>query len=252
MVESFDLDELEVRLALLPLISRGTHLAGPRLHAERLVELWAADGPVPLAEAFRLLPVEAVAGVLLRVLVTGAHDLGDDWAKRPRGASHWSFPPVRDLLPGLYELIWSEALAGRLVVTAIALDEEGERVTVFHERLLALDPDWERSRLYLDGRTVWVAVQVEPIATAAPAVVPAPRKREFISEKKIKAAVARFVKSVTDEEENKPSGPREFHIGLEKHLGAELGQKRAAKALKTYAPQWYVPPGRLRKNNSAM
>ena len=45
------LAELEFRIALLPAISRGAHLAGPALHAQRLVELWKADDAdaVPLA-----------------------------------------------------------------------------------------------------------------------------------------------------------------------------------------------------------
>ena len=57
--------------------------------------------------------------------------------------------------------------------------------------------------------------------------LPALRKREFISEKKIKTAVAKFVKSVTDGEENKPSGPREFHIGL--HWCPVDGKERSGK-----------------------
>ena len=61
--------ELALQIALMPPLSRGAHLAGPRLHAQRLVELWqvAVDDDVPLAEAFRLLDVGAVGGAILRV-----------------------------------------------------------------------------------------------------------------------------------------------------------------------------------------
>jgi hypothetical protein len=62
------LAEIEFRLALLPPISRSAHLAGPKLHAERLIALWKADGEIALAEAFRLLDVETVAGVILRTV----------------------------------------------------------------------------------------------------------------------------------------------------------------------------------------
>ena len=47
------LAELEFRIALLPPISRGTHLDGPHLHARRLVEMWkiASDDDAPEAKA---------------------------------------------------------------------------------------------------------------------------------------------------------------------------------------------------------
>ena len=51
MAGQFALKELEACIALLPPISRAVHLAGPRLYADRLVDLWrVADGEdVPLA-----------------------------------------------------------------------------------------------------------------------------------------------------------------------------------------------------------
>ena len=111
MAEPLPLAEIEARLMLLPPISRGAHLAGPQLHAERLIELWKADGEVALAEAFRLLDVEAVAEVILRTVTAGDCDEGD-----PR---HWHFPPFAGLLPPLREAAWQEILAGKLVLEAI-------------------------------------------------------------------------------------------------------------------------------------
>lgn len=63
--------ELGFNILLLPPISRGAHLDGPLLHAQRLVELWQLDSndDIPLAQAFRLLDVETIAGAILRTLV---------------------------------------------------------------------------------------------------------------------------------------------------------------------------------------
>lgn len=105
------LAEIEFRLALLPPISRSAHLAGPKLHAERLIELWKADGEVALAEAFRLLDVATVAGVILRTVVAGDYDEGDP--------HHWLFPRFADLLLSLREAAWQEILAGKLGLEAI-------------------------------------------------------------------------------------------------------------------------------------
>ena len=59
---------MRLRIALLPPISRAAHLSGPSLHAERLVALWQTDD-VPLADAFRLLEIAAIAGAILRLAV---------------------------------------------------------------------------------------------------------------------------------------------------------------------------------------
>jgi hypothetical protein len=155
--------EIELRIALLPPISRGAHLAGPRLHAERLVELWKADGEVVLAEAFRLLDVETVADVILRTVAANEYE-GD-----PR---HWIFPPFADLLPPLREAAWQEVLAGRLVLEAI----KGVTGRRHHPLALALlprlTPDWELLRLMRDGRDEWIEVRARSLA--ATAVLPKP------------------------------------------------------------------------------
>src|SRR4051812_13840404 len=105
------LAEIELRLATLPPISRGAHLTGPQLHAERLIKLWKADGEVALAEAFRLLDVGTVARVILRTMTARDYEGGD-----PR---HWHFPPFADLLPPLRKAAWREIIAGKLVLEAI-------------------------------------------------------------------------------------------------------------------------------------
>ncbi|MET0674254.1 MAG: hypothetical protein ABW175_00500, partial [Bradyrhizobium sp.] len=68
MADPLALAEVELRIGLLPPISRGSHLIGPALHAQQLVELWGVSGDddVPLAQAYRLLDVEAVTGAILR------------------------------------------------------------------------------------------------------------------------------------------------------------------------------------------
>src|SRR5512143_2448860 len=88
--------ELELRIALLPPISRGAHLNGPALHARQLVKLWEVNGDedVPLTQAFRLLDVEAVTGAILRTLVMADKDY-------PADLCHWTFPSLPDLLPEL-------------------------------------------------------------------------------------------------------------------------------------------------------
>jgi hypothetical protein len=128
----------------LPAISRSVHFAGPALHARRLVELWKVDAAddVPLAQAFRLLDVEAVAWAILRTLMAG------DYSGDPR---HWVFPPLVDLLPELQELAWQAMLDGALRVEAV----KGVRGTrprlVLPAELPRLRADWGLSRLVRAG-----------------------------------------------------------------------------------------------------
>jgi hypothetical protein len=149
-VDVLGVAEIEFRIALLPPISRGAHLAGPRLHAERLTELWRANGEVPLAEAFRLLDVDAVAGVILRTVTAGEYE-GD-----PR---HWVFPPLADLLPPLRAQAWEAALDGELVLEGIK-GITGRRHHALTPALLPrLTPDWELSRLLRDSRDEYIDVR---------------------------------------------------------------------------------------------
>ena len=145
--------ELEFRILLLPPISRGTHLSGPHLHAQRLVELWKVDegDDIPLAQAFRLLDAKAVVGAILRTLVAGDY---------PNDARHWVFPSLTNLLPELHELSWHAMLDGVLSVEAIkGLKGKRHRVVAPVE-LPRLRPDWQLSRLCLGERDEFVDVRV--------------------------------------------------------------------------------------------
>src|SRR5262249_58306496 len=144
MVDSLPLAELEFRIALLPAISRGAHLAGPTLHARRLVELWKVDDndDVPLAQAFRLLDTEAVAGAILRTVMAGEY---------PGDRRHWIFPPLADLLPELQELAWQAMLDGALLVEAIKGVRGTRPRVVLLAELPRLRPDWRLSRLVRVG-----------------------------------------------------------------------------------------------------
>jgi len=151
-VDVLGVAEIELRIALLSPISRDAHLAGPQLHAERLIELWRSpDGDVALTEAFRLLDVDAVAGVIWRT-VTANEYRGD--------SRHWIFPPLVDLLPPLRALAWEEALAGRLVLEGVK-GLTGRRHHPLAPALLPrLTPDWDLSRLTRDGRDEYIEVRV--------------------------------------------------------------------------------------------
>ena len=100
------LPALDFELGLLPPIARGAHLDGPKLHAQRLVELWEVDGDddVPLAEAFRLLDVAAVERAIWGAIVQ-ADDIGD--------ARYWVFPDVERLFPALRESVWRRCSPAR-------------------------------------------------------------------------------------------------------------------------------------------
>jgi hypothetical protein len=229
MAESLPLAEIEARLMLLAPISRGAHLRGPSLHAERLAKLWQADDDVTLAEAFRLLAVEAVEGVLLRVVVSG------DWAP-PCSADrrHWNFPGLTELLPALREQAWQEMLAGRLVVEGIP-GERGKRHRVLSpSELPRLTPDWQFSRLTRDDRDAYVEVRVQRLPPVAPA-------KPRLKRAEIEAALLEIVKA-----EPNLSGE-----ALENAL-CEKGttRARARNAIRRWAPQTVKPRGRPRKNNS--
>lgn len=158
MAEPIPLAELVLRIALLSPISRGVHLDGPRLHAERLVALWQADDDAVLSEAYRLLDAAAVARAIMRLAVEIEH--GD-----PR---YWTFPELEELLPALRDLAWDEILAGRLTVEAVAGVHEGRRRRIPPVQLQRLEPDWPLSRLTHAGQDEFTDVRVRRVVPRAP------------------------------------------------------------------------------------
>jgi hypothetical protein len=140
MVADLPAAELEFRIALLPPVSRGAHLAGPSLHAQRLVEFWkVADADeVSLAQAYRLLGAAAVEAAIWRLV--GANEY-------PGDTRYWAFPPLEDLLPELHEATWQTMLTGTLVTTAIRGVRGKTRRVILPAEMVRLTPDWELSRL---------------------------------------------------------------------------------------------------------
>ena len=219
----------------MPPISRGAHLAGPRLHAERLTALWKADGPVALGEAFRLLDVEAVAGVILRTVVAGDSDEGD-----PR---HWYFPPFPDLLPPLRAQAWQEILAGKLVLEAIKSITGRRHQPLVPTLLPRLTPDWALSRLTRDGLDEYIEVRARPMPATD---IPRPWQPKP-SPGEVEAAVNKIAQA------HPPPDwlpfPN-FWAELKARLGPEVTRSVAIDSLK-YAPHLRGKRGQTRQKKSS-
>jgi hypothetical protein len=225
-VAELPLAEIDMRIALLPPISRGAHLAGPGLHAERLLELWRVDDgdEVPLAQAWRLLAAEAVEGAIARTIAASEHGY-------PGDARHWIFPPLADLLPELQALAWQAMLDGELLVQAI----KGERGTrpraVLPAELVRLTPDWDLSRLMRAGRDEFIDVQ----ARRPPRE---PAKATWRTDKPSDAEVADAMRVIA--QGYPPGAQPAFEIiwtALKARLKRQdLPRKVAYNALKQYAP----------------
>jgi hypothetical protein len=226
--------EIEFRIALLPPISRGAHLAGPTRHAERLIALWKADGAVALGEAFRLLDVEAVVGAIWRTLATGEYS--DD-------PHYWHFPPLADLRPPLREAAWQEALAGKLVLEAIKGVTGRRHYPLAPALLPRLTPDWELARLTRDGRDEYIEVGARPIAAAG---LPKPWQ-EKPSRDEIKAAVEDAAEAYLSED---PPPFDEFWAAL-KIRAPGVTQDQVRKALKKQVPHLRRRRGQYRKIKSS-
>jgi hypothetical protein len=220
--------ELSLQIALLPPLSRGEHLAGPRLHAQRLVELWqvAADDDVPLAEAFRLLDMEAVEGAIWRVTVA---------RERKHDPRYWTFPEIEELLPKLRELAWQRMLAGTLLVEANK-GLRGKRYrTVLSTELPRLVPDWRLSRLMLSGRDEFIDVHVQ----RAPMESTKKAWRKSYADDELKTATEAVAQTCGPGEQ--PSFG-DFWKALQRTLKG-VTRRQAQHALRKFAPRLRGRPG---------
>jgi hypothetical protein len=224
--------EIELRAALLAPISRGAHVAGPGLHADRLVAIWKVDDgdSIPLEQAWRLLNCEAVGGAILRTLAASAEGYTGD----PR---YWAFPPVADLLPELQERAWQAMLAGELEVEAIRGVKGKTYYGISPLELPLLVPYWELSRLIRNGEDVLLEVRVrrrstEPIKT---------NWREPISKDELKIAAEAIARDCAPGTRLSES---DFWEKLRDRTGrSDLPRKTARDTLESFAPQLKIPPG---------
>jgi hypothetical protein len=231
--------EIELRIALLRPISRGAHLVGPRRHAERLVELWKAEGEVPLTEAFRLLSVGALEGVVLRAKIE--RDERDDCRRDPR---YWHFPPLADLLPELREAVWQAALAGELVLEAIKGVRGKRHQSLVPAELPRLTPDWELARLVTRaGVDEWIDVRVRRM----PAEPVKASWRGRIPETKLKDAMEAI--ALTYEGKPLPSFD-DLLNDMRSRLGQDLPRDTVRGARDQYAPQLKRTRGQTKKIKS--
>ena len=210
--------ELEFRIALLPPISRGAHLDGPVLHAERLIELWKItdDERVPLGQSFRLLQVkQQVAGVILRTLTVG------DYPSDPR---RWILPPLNDLLPELRALSWRAMQNGELLVEGIKGVRGRAHRSIQPAELVRLTPDWTVDRLCDGTQDEFIDVRV-----GRPPAVPV--KPTWRPEKPSRADLENWLRDLAEKEypdaEQRPDRRPIF----------EALQKKANKDFKTEVPR---------------
>ena len=222
MADPIPLIELEFRILLLPPISRGI-FDGPFIHAIRLVGLWKLDGgdDVPLAQAFRLLSVEAVGGAILRTLAAGEY---------PGDPRYWHFPSLGYLLPELRALSWEAMLAGTLAVEAIKGVRGKRRRAVLPAELPRMTLDWELSRLRLGARDEFIDARVR----RAPAEPVKKSWRERPSKEALQTAMEEIAK--TYPADTRPSF-KEIWDALKGRLGPDLPRQDALAALKDHAPQ---------------
>jgi hypothetical protein len=237
MADPLALAEVELRIALLPPISRGSHLSGPALHAQQLVELWrvSGDDDVPLAEAFRLLDVEAVTGAILRTLLMGDRDY-------PADLRQWTFPGFTDLLPELQGLSWRAMLDGVLLTEAIKSVRGKRYRAVLPAELPRLTPDWELSRLTFGGRDDFINVRVRR--------APAEPVKKAWRERPTKAAVRDSMKQVAQTYPPDAQPPfSEIWDRLKERLPG-VSRDVARKALKQYTPHLVGRQGYRSKSKS--
>jgi hypothetical protein len=189
--------ELELRIALLPSLSRGAHLDGPAFYARQLADLWKVNGndDIPLAQAFRLLNVEAITEAIYQTLAVQDY---------PGDSRQWTFPALEGLLPELRALTWRAMLSGALITEAIK-GVTGKRYrTVLSAELPRLTPDWDLSRLTLDGRDAFIDVRVQ----RAPAEPIKKAWGKHPSREDVEDAMDEIAKGYPPAQEYPPKAPR--------------------------------------------
>jgi hypothetical protein len=245
VAEPISLAELESRIAMLPPISRGAHLGGPPLQAERLVELWKVDDEddVPLAEAFRLLDAKAVADVIWRTAVFVCETTITDDHR------YWAFPTLEQSMPELQETAWWAALDGTLQIDAVKAPKGKRRITIAPAELRRLHPDWPCSglvfRLPHGDRDAFVDARVR----RAPAAWVAPVKKPWSAKKPSEAPLRNAMLAIA---KIYPTGAKPALAEIWGRLKGELGdgvtREQARGALKDYAPQLCGERGRRSKS----
>ena len=242
MAELIDWFELELRILLLPPISRSAHLAGPAIHAGRLVELWKSEDDVPLEQAFRLLDAETVARAIFRTALMSDNDY-------PNDPVHWPLPPLGDLLPELRDAAWEALLDGKLRIEAIRYAwgkaGKGARPVPLVE-LQRLSPDWQLSRLCRGDHDEYIEARVRR-APAEPSVEPPKRPpRAALRAELLKGAMEEIAQGY-------PEGARPPAVEIEAALKTRLPwvtRQEAREALAKYAPWLRGERGRPRLRKS--
>jgi hypothetical protein len=224
MAEAIPLAELALRVLVLPPISGGTHFAGPNCgpeqHARRLVQLWqvAESDHVLLAEAFRLLDVNAVTGAISRGMVE---------LERESNSRYWTFPTLEELLPALRELAWQRMLAGDLLVEGIKGIRGKRHRSVLLAELPRLSPKWELSRLTQGGRDEFIEVRVQ----RTPAELLKKAWREKPSDTDVRSALADVAKSYSPGA--RPAEKEILGKVRDHRLGSGATREQVRDALKT-------------------
>jgi hypothetical protein len=232
-VADLDLFRLGLALDVLPPSPRSvTPLKVAQGLAEFLTEWWQTGGDfVSLAQAFRLLPAETVAGVVLRAL---AEIQGTD----PR---YWSLPALDTLLPLLRVAAWQELIGGgSLLLEAVPANASRHRVLSPLD-LPWLIPDFSGSRLLHDGRVAYAEARVRRVP------VPVERWRKRPSEeeqKEIRIAIENILST------NPGIIGGELETKLYKHFDGKVIRTVLRAAIKGHelAQKTIIRPGRPRKN----
>ena len=229
--------ELEFRIALLPPVSRGAHLDGPVLHAERLIELWKItdDERVPLGQSFRLLQAkQQVADAILRTL------MASDYPSDPR---RWIFPPLNDLLPELRTLSWRAIQNSELLVEGVKGVRGHVHRPIQPAELVRLTPDWTADRLCNGTQDEFIDVRVR----RPPAVSVKPTWRP---EKPSRADLEDWLKDLAKREypdaEHRPDRRPTFKVLQTKansHFKIEVPRDDLRAAIDHAAPQLKRNPG---------